>query len=93
MYRTKEKERERAKWASLDLRAMRVGDRCHARRSFFYTILYLQGGKLMTRNAQCNYCSKRWEIRSTSWNALHIPRGSVSQGLHILFITFSSCNE
>jgi len=36
--KTKEKERERA---SLDLRAMRVGDRCHARRSFLflYTIV------------------------------------------------------
>lgn len=51
MYRTKEKERERAKWASLDLRAMRVGDRCHARSFlfFFLILLYLQGGKLMTR--------------------------------------------
>lgn len=36
MYRTKEKERERAKWASLDLRAMRVGDRCHARSFLFF---------------------------------------------------------
>lgn len=98
MYRTEERERERGRRATFGFtgRAGRWSMSCERIFSFFCSFsfaivltrwqaddaLFLQCTTLIVARD-----GEKW--RSTSWNALHIPRGSVSQGLlHFIYQFF-----